>query len=229
MRPRDWKFPCVPWPVSRWPMFRLRSGRCLLNSDQRGMMTLCRLSRCCLSASPARSAVCSCLCDVCERNGSQPAAPVPKPANDIARIKRVALCQVGYGDCCRGGHNSRSNLGGDAPSELSMYALGSEDMSSANLCGEQLGARFRGRLRSLYPEFVDSHAAHAPSRGGAKPSSQDTGFLKTRLIKSLTRSGLRNTVETTRTSSCIVHARGDGRRPLAGTIDVHRLRDATSL
>jgi DNA helicase II / ATP-dependent DNA helicase PcrA len=45
--------------------------------------------------------------------------------------------------------------GGDTPSGISMYALGSKTCRVRTYVEEQLGARFRGRLRPLYPEFID--------------------------------------------------------------------------
>ncbi len=44
--------------------------------------------------------------------------------------------------------------GGDAPSQLSMYSLGSKTCMVKMYLQEQLDARFRSRLRPLYPEFT---------------------------------------------------------------------------
>jgi hypothetical protein len=44
--------------------------------------------------------------------------------------------------------------GGDSPSEFSHYSLGKKACKLRSYLEEQLGARFRGRERSLYPEFI---------------------------------------------------------------------------
>jgi superfamily I DNA/RNA helicase len=44
--------------------------------------------------------------------------------------------------------------GGDSPAELSLYSLGSKTCMVKIYLQEQLGARFRSRLRPLYPEFT---------------------------------------------------------------------------
>lgn len=45
--------------------------------------------------------------------------------------------------------------GGEVPSEVSMYALGADTCRVRMYLEEQLGARFRGRIRPLYPDFID--------------------------------------------------------------------------
>lgn len=44
--------------------------------------------------------------------------------------------------------------GGEAPAGVSMYSLGSHTCRIRTYLEEHLGARFRGRLRPLYPEFM---------------------------------------------------------------------------
>ena len=71
--------------------------------------------------------------------------------------------------------------GGDAPSQLSMYSLGSKTCMVKMYLQEQLDARFRSRLRPLYPEFTKrvramlARVVHLTLQNTETPSDTDVG------------------------------------------------------
>jgi DNA helicase II / ATP-dependent DNA helicase PcrA len=70
--------------------------------------------------------------------------------------------------------------GGEAPAGVSTYSLGSNTCHIKTYLEEHLGARFRGRLRPLYPEFMQRvrevlcAVIEFALRNGRKPSDSET-------------------------------------------------------
>lgn len=117
--------------------------------------------------------------------------------------------------------------GGDAPSELSMYALGSKTCRVRTYVEEQLGARFRGRLRPMYPEFVDRtrrmlrRVVVQTVESGHRLSEDQVNQIVDQEWPAEHRKDHPH-IELYRPRA------RDWAQALGRTIDVHRLRDATS-